>query len=281
MSAVRTRLAGLKLGHRLRAFRSAAGLVATPARFIAREAVFYPMRAVPGLLDRVPNRATYTLRAGGRRVTIRHGTPDVYLLHEALGREAYIPPRAAADALLAVGRPLRVVDLGANIGLFEIALAPHAPVARVVAYEPDPDNLELLRRNVAGGGGAAWRIVEACAAGTDGQVPFLAGRFAESRVPEAGAEGPTVTVAARDVFPDLAEADLVKIDIEGGEWEILGDPRLAATPARALVLEYHRWRCPTREPREAALSALRDAGYATGAPREEAPGFGVVWAWRP
>jgi len=255
--------------------------VSTPGRFVAREVVFYPMRAVPGLLGRVPNRAAYTLRTGGRRVTIRHGTPDVYLLHEALGRGGYTPPRGAADALRALGRPLRVLDLGANIGLFEVALAPHAPVERVVAYEPDPDNLDLLRRNaVEGGGGAAWRIVPACAAGADGEVPFMAGRFAESRVPEAGAEGVTVPVEARDVFPDLAEADLVKIDIEGGEWEILGDPRLAGTPARAVVLEYHRWRCPGDDPRAAALAALEGAGYTPGEPSEDEPGFGVVWAWR-
>ena len=281
MSAARRLLGRLKLRHRLGAFRSALGLVTTPAAFAAREAVFYPMRMVPGLLGRVRPQATYTLRTGGRRVTIRHGSPDVYLLHEALGRGGYTPPRPAADALRAVGRPLRVVDLGANIGLFEIALAPHAPVARVVAYEPDPENLGLLRRNAAGGGGGAeWRIVAACAAGADGRTEFMAGRFAESRVPEGAAAGPTVSVPVRDVFPDLGDADLVKIDIEGGEWEILGDPRFADVPARAVVLEYHRWHCPGDDPRGAALSALRRAGYTPGEPDEDVDGFGVVWAWR-
>ncbi len=154
-------------------------------------------------------------------------------------------------------------------------------MAQVVAYEPDPDNLEVLRANVAGGGGGArWRIVPACAAAAAGEVAFMGGRFAESRVPEPGAEGPTRIVAVHDVFPDLADADLVKIDIEGGEWEILGDPRFADLPARAVVLEYHTWRCPQPEPRAAALAALRRAGYTPGEPEEDAPGFGVLWAWR-
>ena len=42
-----------------------------------------------------------------------------------------------------------------------------------------------------------------------------------------------------DVFPYLAAADLVKIDIEGSEWEILADARFAGIAARVLVLEYH------------------------------------------
>ena len=47
-----------------------------------------------------------------------------------------------------------------------------------------------------------------------------------------------------DVLGQIAEADLVKMDIEGGEWGILADPRIARQ--RALVLEYHPRGLPAR-----------------------------------
>ena len=46
----------------------------------------------------------------------------------------------------------------------------------------------------------------------------------------------------------MAEADLVKIDIEGGEWPILTDPRFAQLPTPALVIEYHPAGCPGPDP---------------------------------
>jgi FkbM family methyltransferase len=296
LGRVRAALGGLKLGHRLGAFRSAVSLVQRPVPFVAREALFYPARPLAGAVARLVgadpaaawraltrrglNVSAYTLRASGRRVAVRHGTPDVYLLHETLGRAVYEPPAPVAAVLAGIGRPLRVVDLGANIGLFEVFLADRAPVGRIVAYEPDPDNLALLRRNAAeSGSGARWEVVPAAAWTRDGTLAFMAGRFAESRVPqEAGA--PTVQVPARDVFRDLADVDLLKIDIEGGEWPILADPRFPEVPARALVIEYHRWGAPGPDPERLVRDTLTAAGYSVGPASEDAPGFGVLWAWR-
>ena len=40
-----------------------------------------------------------------------------------------------------------VVDIGANIGAFTLAARRTFPHARVIAIEPDPDNVSLLQRN--------------------------------------------------------------------------------------------------------------------------------------
>ncbi len=79
-------------------------------------------------------------------------------------------------------RTLRVVDLGANIGLFAAFIARRIPVADLVAYEPDATCLDLLRANLSRTPGLpTWRIVEACAGTAAGEVAFLGGRFRESR----------------------------------------------------------------------------------------------------
>jgi hypothetical protein len=62
----------------------------------------------------------------------------------------------------------------------------------------------------------------------------------------------STTVPVRDVFPYMQECDLLKIDIEGGEWGLLADPRFASTSAKALVMEVH----PEARPEGAELEEL-------------------------
>jgi hypothetical protein len=88
-------------------------------------------------------------------------------------------------------------------------------------------------------------------------------------------------VPAVDVFEHLADADLVKLDIQGSEWAILADPRLVAIPARAIVLEYHPRLAPSAAPHEDAVRLLRSAGFRTSsAVVDEHAGEGTIWAWR-
>jgi hypothetical protein len=51
----------------------------------------------------------------------------------------------------------------------------------------------------------------------------------------------TIETEIVDVFPILEgkEIDVLKIDIEGGEYEILGDPRFERLKFGAIVMEWH------------------------------------------
>ncbi len=172
-----------------------------------------------------------------------------------------------------------MVDLGANIGLFGIFMLERDPGARIFAVEADPANAEILRRCIAANVGLGdWQVIEAVASVQEGSVAFVAGRHSLSHI--AGPGEPGVEVPALDVFPLLEGADLLKMDIEGGEWPILADPRLAATAVRALVLEYHAFSCPEPNARVAATEALTRAGFEVQ-PAGGTDDYGVVWAWRP
>jgi hypothetical protein len=83
-----------------------------------------------------------------------------------------------------------VVDLGGNIGLATLWFAREFPDARLTTIEADPTNADVLERVVA--------------------LNRVGTRI--------------ITVPMIDVLPILAEADFLKMDIEGGEWEILSDP---------------------------------------------------------
>src|SRR5204863_1001831 len=82
-----------------------ATLVADSRRFAANE------------LRRRATVETYRLRHSDVRVAVRHHTADLMVLDEVFSQREYAPPDPVASALNAL-RPLRVADLGANIGVF-------------------------------------------------------------------------------------------------------------------------------------------------------------------
>jgi FkbM family methyltransferase len=223
--------------------------------------------------------ARYTLREGGRPVVIRHHSSDVMILDEIFSAGEYDLPEPVAAILDALDAP-RVVDLGANIGLFGVWLLNRWPAATLVAYEPDPGNADVLERVVAlNDAGDRWTVRRAAAATEPGTLTFLAGRGSTSRVVDADGDG-TVTVEAVDAFADLAACDLAKIDVEGGEWALLADPRFASLPARVVFVEYHPHGCPGPDPGAEAQRLVAAAGYAVHRAPKDIPGYGVVWGTR-
>jgi len=128
------------------------------------------------------------------------------------------------------GRPFVFVDIGANVGLFSLIAARMAEgAARVLAIEPQPGIRDRLAYNIAQNPGLDVRPLAVALAERDGEVElFIDARDAGgSRIGGRGGEGESVRVRARPLAEVLTEegfegADLLKIDVEGGEDLILG-----------------------------------------------------------
>jgi FkbM family methyltransferase len=237
-----------------------------------RERVRFAAADVLGL----PGYRRYHLADGGRAVLLRHGTIDVWTFVEVFMRRLYEPPPAIAERLGRAPSPL-VLDLGANIGMFGLDALTRYPAARVVAYEPDAHNAAVHRRVVElNHDDGRWRLVEAAAGARDGRVRFTAGLQTGGHIVENGAG---VEVPMVDVLGEIAEADLVKMDIEGGEWGILTDPRIAQ--ASALVLEYHPQGCPREDAAGFANELLAGHGFDVTPVFHDEAGIGMLWATRP
>jgi FkbM family methyltransferase len=213
----------------------------------------------------------YRLRGSGAVVHVRHRTPDVAALGEVFYERQYEPPPGVAAFLEGLGRPPAILDLGANVGYFTVFASLRFPGSRLVAFEPDPANAELMRQTLAANG-LSCELVEAAATTKDGQVPFSSGGFTLSRI-EAGGE----PVRAVDVLPRLPEFDLAKIDIEGGEWELLADPRFGEAAPAALALEHHTHLAPVDADAE---EILERAGYSIERRLPFDEGHGLLWAFR-
>jgi FkbM family methyltransferase len=165
-----------------------------------------------------------------------------------------------------------IVDIGAHIGSFAHACLRRG-AGRVVCCEPDPGNLDLLRKNLARWGdrvhvvpAAVWP--EASASLTQGSVPANTGGLTVCSGP-GGTKVPTIGLA--EVL-DLAgpKVRLLKVDCEGAEHSLLrrGRPVPRATARR---------RGPSSSSsagegrQEAGGEAIPEVARAAGSRRQSAP----------
>ncbi len=122
-----------------------------------------------------------------------------------------------------------VLDVGAHIGLFAAYVGLRYPDVLVHAFEPFPDNFELLRENVERNRVSNVRIYPFAISG-DGRLLKMATNPENS----GGATCHSLTLTDRpaDMIPsatldavfdalDIERCKLLKIDCEGSEYEIL------------------------------------------------------------
>lgn len=202
------------------------------------------------------------MRAAGRR----HATGRVLghpmlldLRRGGISRTLYIYGERETDLVLLLTDILRpddlVVDVGANIGsyvLLEARLT--APGGRVVALEPDPRNLNLLRRNVAMAGlddrvevrhEALSRVSRAMRLGLHAKSNLNALLDGETPVEHHLAESiPVQAVGLAELLARTGPPALMRMDIEGHEVRVLeGMADMLADPAaplpRRVALEVH------------------------------------------
>lgn len=113
-----------------------------------------------------------------------------------------------------------VLDIGANIGSFAV-LAAKAGAERVIALEPEPENLQRLHYHLHLNGVADVVEVRAMAVSCNARDVLIEGEGGGAHILESSAlpgEGvPSVTLA--DLIEEAGHVSMLKVDIEGGEWE--------------------------------------------------------------
>ncbi len=190
----------------------------------------------------------------------------------------------------------RVIDGGANMGMFTLATRRDHPGARITAFEPDPAVFAILRHNLERNGAADVTIVNAALGATDGDMAFTPDGQAGGALVAGDAGGLRVRVDRLSRYLD-EEVDFLKLNIEGAELDVLREAAASERlrNVRAMVVEYHGW--PDGEQRLGPLLDLLDAqGFrylvhdqdeqsnpATKPPFRQPgrePWFALVYAWR-
>jgi FkbM family methyltransferase len=141
-------------------------------------------------------------------------------------------------------------DIGANVGFTAVLAAKCvAPTGRVVCFEPLRENAVQIARNAGLNGFAFVEAHELALAREDGEASFLVseastwGRLAQSG--PAPRQSGTIRVPVRSLDSmfdrqEIPKPDLIKMDVEGGEVDVLGGARRMLASARPiLVVELH------------------------------------------
>lgn len=148
-----------------------------------------------------------------------------------------------------------VLDIGANIGAFTIFVLKMG-AKKVIAYEPDSENYKMLLRNIQLNGFQDKVVVVKKGIGLEGKTETLyhaqGGSFVKNdsltgianevlENPRDGSEEIEIVNFA-SVFADneLAYADVLKVDIEGSEYDLFeGVTAAVVKKSRYLCIEFN------------------------------------------
>jgi FkbM family methyltransferase len=170
---------------------------------------------------------------GGQRLAVQHGvtgaTGNVYVgLHEFADMMVPLHFLQEGDLFL---------DIGANVGSYTV-LASGVCRAKTWAFEPDPDTLRHLKRNIAVNSLDALVTVHECALGAErGEVAFTVGLDTVNRIAAANDQSVRkVRLERLDTLIAGSQPVMMKVDVEGAEEGVLkGATALLANPCLKVV----------------------------------------------
>lgn len=196
--------------------------------------------------------AEFRYAIGGESFWVRKNTSDIFCLHEVWSQRNYLDPLPGNT----------VVDLGANIGGYTVYAARRAK--HIFAFEPLASNYGQLLKNTQ-----SLKNVTTfpCAvAGSEGTriITFNPTYPGQASIIEGmrGLQEVIRTITLPQVFDlcRLSSIDLLKMDIEGAEYEIL-----SSTPAEvlrrigAITMEFHSF--PPSQQHFSLTRILQEAGF--------------------
>ncbi|MBI3615708.1 MAG: FkbM family methyltransferase [Candidatus Omnitrophica bacterium] len=184
------------------------------------------------------------------------------------------------------------VDVGAFIGLYTIALAKRVgPSGKVIAFEPNPQTFEELKRHVELNGiDHQVKLIPAAVSNHKGRVLFDVGKKSEARITEGvGVKTLWVEMVTLDEMFAHSKVDLLKIDVEGHEEKVLeGGKNLLQDPSRcprAIYVEVHPYAWPALgTTSESLLGFLNRCSYRVSGmdekPLKRIESWGEIFAYK-
>jgi FkbM family methyltransferase len=199
--------------------------------------------------------------ADGTFLVYRLNRADIWAIHEIyVDREYDLPPDES---------PKVIIDLGANIGLASLWFAKKFK-AFLLAVEPSAENARVARRNFIEND-LQGEVIEAAVGSTDGTGVFLRGPGATcgrvdfkeefdsaGRKREHAVDVRVVSmVSILERLPRGSRVDLLKVDIEGGEEELLRGDTAWLHRVDRIIIEFH----PDLIDYLPAVAKLESAGF--------------------
>lgn len=183
-----------------------------------------------------PPRTTGIERVGDFEVRV-NDAPNFYMLYKDIFVNRYYHFDACRPDPL-------ILDGGGNIGMSVLYFKRVYPDARIITFEPDAEVLPYLRDTIDRNHLTRVEVVAAALGRRDGVASFCGdGKYGGSlAVPVDATAGDRTQyevpcVRLRDYLGQ--PVDLLKLNIEGAEWDVLADSEDLLPNVREIVIEYH------------------------------------------
>lgn len=158
--------------------------------------------------------------------------------------------RSADDIIKNIGKGT-IIDVGAHIGLFSLYCRTLNPQATIFCLEPEPDNFKLLKKHLTRNKLTSVHPKMIALSGTAGNRKMLIGednhnhKLLESDLTDPDSQTINVNTETLPSFCQknkIAQVGLLKMDIEGAEYEIFSTlPKENFRIIENIVMEYHNY----------------------------------------
>jgi FkbM family methyltransferase len=134
-----------------------------------------------------------------------------------------------------------IIDCGAYIGTSILYFKTNYPTAKILAFEPDEDNFEILSKNVNSWSFDNVEVINKAIWENNEPINFESkGEMSGSIQTDASQSSKNNLVKTQRLFDLLdVKIDLLKIDIEGAEYEVIKDCDSKLKNVEKLFIEYH------------------------------------------
>lgn len=133
------------------------------------------------------------------------------------------------------------LDVGANIGFYSLLLSKN--FKKVISVEPHPDNMNEIKKNLSAFRVGNVECVTKAVSNTNGVGYLLVsegnGGHALGQRIRPRENLPVETVTLSELLKKYDLIDLVKVDVEGAEWNVLAGARDIMYKIKAWVIELH------------------------------------------
>jgi len=177
----------------------------------------------------------YHLKTEGKKfdLYLRTFKGDIGIFYEVFWKKTY-----AEHLSLLKKEPKIIVDLGAHIGLTSIYLSLKYPNAKIYSVEASVDNFELLKVNTN-----SFKNIEcinAAAYFEDGFVNFSNDELSyNQKISDTGISTKAISLETLKKNFEIPNIDLLKIDIEGGEIDLLRKQNSWLSGVENIIIEIH------------------------------------------
>lgn len=191
--------------------------------------LFSAFRCIDGLAKiksgKVPADFGIQYRKSGTRLKAevrgKHLSSDIQTVLELAAGDCYRLNKISWE-------PEVVFDCGGNTGLFTLAATTRWPQAQVYCFEPMPDNYKAIQRNIdLNGLKPKVQLIKAAVGNSERSARFFMREANQGSLDNSLEYGQAIDVQVNRLWHYYEQHSnsntLIKMDIEGGEYEVLAD----------------------------------------------------------